>query len=100
MHRVITTGQESPGDTFIVVAEQNAPAVAGESSAKLEIMENIRKALKWTTSVQDESIIEGLALPLPLAIQEEQIATYERHLEETAVAVPIAKNILVYPQLL
>ena len=67
-----TTGQESGGDSSI--AGQNVPAVAGESSATLEITEKLRRALKWTTSVQDESIIESLALQLPLAIQEEQIA--------------------------
>ena len=43
-------------------------------------------------SVQDESIMEGLAFQLPLAIQEEQIATYDRHLEGTAVVVPSAKK--------
>ena len=35
-----TTGQESGGNGFGVVAEQNAPALAGKSSATLEIMEN------------------------------------------------------------
>ena len=43
--------------------------------------------------MQDESIVEVLALQLPIAIQEERVAIYDRHLEGIAVAVPTAKKL-------
>ena len=88
------------GSGGLVVVDDGKPAVAGESSAERPVSEKARDALRWATSLQDDSIIENLALELPAAVVEEQIALHERHLLEAAVEEPIAKPILVYPHLL
>ena len=87
------------GSGGLVVVDDGQPAVVGESSAARAVSEKARDALRWATSVREDSIIEALALELPAAVVEEQIALHGRHLSETAVAVaePIAKPILVYP---
>ena len=50
------------GSGGLTVVEDRQPAVAGESSAAPAVSEKTREALRRATSVQDESIIEGLAL--------------------------------------
>ena len=88
------------GSGGLVVVDGGQPAVAGEFSAARAVSEKARKALRWATSLQDGPMSEGLALELPEAVVEEQIALHGRHLSEAAVAEPIAKTILVYPHLL
>ena len=83
------------GEDGIFVAAENTFADAGESDAKPQITETALAALKWTTGTTDDAIIEGLALQLPLAVLQEQLALYDTHLGETAVAVYNPNDIVV-----
>ena len=87
------------GEDGIFVVSENTFADAGESDAKPQITETALAALKWSTSTTDDAIIEGLALQLPLAVLQEQLALYDAHLGETAVAVYNPNDIVVYPNL-
>ena len=91
-------GDGGDGDGLLVVADENSSAVAGESAAKQPLTEEMRNALQWATSVNDDAIIEGLASELPLAVQQEQLALYEKRHGPIAVADESnTKQIVVYP---
>ena len=91
-------GDHDAGEGLIMVADADSPAVAGESAATQPITEELRKALQWATSVNDDCIIKGLVAELPLAVQHEQLALYNAHQRESAVAdVSTTTQIVVYP---